>query len=226
MLAVLAGQASAVCNLPQPRLVCAEYFHSKAVVIAKLAGITPLKDSYGDILGTHYSMTVEQSFRGQAPRLFRVYEGNDSGRATFDWKTGASYLLFLREENLSGAWLIDGCGNSGPTASKQSALDQVDMLDSTSNRGMIQGAVGGTSYLSPIEGVQVEATGPGGVITAETDAVGRFEMRVTPGKYQVRALTPGRTFTGADISYENPENVVVENGGCAQAQFVESAKKP
>lgn len=224
LLALSAGQAAAVCNVPRPRLVCAEYFHSKAVVIARLAGITPLKDNYGDIVGTYYSMTVEQTLRGKVPRLFRVYEGDDSGRATFKWKTGASFLLFLREENTNGAWVIDGCGNSGPPEDNQSALDQVDRLDSTSNRGKIQGAVGGTSFLSPIAGVQVEATGPGGVITAETDAVGRFDMRVSPGKYQVRALSPGKTFVGFDLSYENPDNVVVEGGGCAQVQFVESTK--
>ena len=73
--------------------------------------------------------------------------------------------------------------------------------------------------------MQVEATGPGGVITAETNADGKFEMRVTPGKYQVRALSPGKTFVAADLSYENPDDLVLENGGCAQVQFVEAAKK-
>ncbi len=37
-------------------------------------------------------------------------------------------------------------------------------------------------------------------------------MRVTPGKYQVKALSPGKTFVGAELSYENPDEVVVENG--------------
>src|SRR5271166_6181559 len=214
-LALLGSQASAYCKQPMPRLVCAEYFHSKAVVIAKLAGVTPVKDSYDAVIGTYYSMTVEQALRGQVSRLFRIYETNDSGRAKFDWKTGGSYLLFLLQQTTNGAWVIEGCGNSGPTDSKQSALDQVDMIDHTSHRAKIQGAVGGVSFYFPLAGVQVEASGPGGVIAAETNAVGTFEMRVTPGKYQVRALSPGKTLVAADISYENPDDLVLENGGCA-----------
>ncbi len=72
------------------------------------------------------------------------------------------------------------------------------MIDHNSNRARIQGAVGGISYAFPMEGVQVEATGPGGVITAETNAAGTFDMRVAPGKYQVRAVSPGKTFVAAD----------------------------
>lgn len=226
LLGLLGGQAGAVCNLPRPRLICAEYFHSKAVVIAKLAGITTVKDDYDDVTGTYYSLTVEQTLRGQVSRLFRVFVANDSGRTTFEWKTGSSYLIFLRRKTDNGAWVVDGCGNSGPTDSKTSALDQVDMIDSTSNRAIIQGAVGGISYAFPLEGVQVEATGPGGVITAETNTAGRFDMRVTPGKYQLRAVSPGKTFVAADFSYENPDELVLENGGCAQVQFVEASRKP
>ena len=41
---------------------------------------------------------------------------------TFDWKTGGSYLLFLQRKTPMASWVIDGCGNSGPTDSKESAL--------------------------------------------------------------------------------------------------------
>ena len=225
LMVLLGSQASALCNMPRPRLICAEYFHSKAVVIAKLAGVTPVKDNFDDVTGTYYSMTIEQTLRGKASRLFRVYVPNEHRPAKFEWKTGDSYLLFLQQQTDNGAWVIDGCGNSGPTDSRMSALDQVDMIDHNSNRAKIQGAVGGISYAFPLERVQVEATGPGGVITAETDAAGKFEMRVAPGKYQVRALSPGKTFVAADLSYENPDDLLLENGGCAQVQFVEAAKK-
>lgn len=225
MLTLLAGPAEARCNVPRPRLVCAEYFQSKAVVIARLNGVTPVKDDYDELTGTYYSMTVEQLLRGQVARTFRIYQANDPSRTKVDWKTGGSYVLFLRQQTGNGSWTIDGCGNSGPSDSKQSALDQIDMLDPTSNRAKIQGAVGEISFAFPLAGVQVEATGPGGVITAETDAVGKFEMRVAPGKYQVRALSPGKTFVADEFSYENPDNLVLENSGCAQVQFVEAKQK-
>jgi hypothetical protein len=50
-------------------------------------------------------------------------------------------------------------------------------------------------------------------------------MRVAPGKYQVRAVSAGEEFVAADASYENPENLLLENGGCAQVQFVEASQK-
>ena len=225
LLALLVSQAAAVCNVPRPRLVCAEYFQSRAVVIARLDGVTPVKDDYDAVTGTYYSMTVEQSLRGQVARTFRIYRANDPGGAKLDWKTGGSYVLFLRQQTGNGSWTIDGCGNSGPSDSKQSALDQIDMLDPTSNRAKIQGAVGGISFAFPLAGVQIEASGPGGVITAETNAVGKFEMRVAPGKYQVRALSPGKTFVADEFTYEDPDSVLLENGGCAQVQFVESGTK-
>jgi hypothetical protein len=222
ILALSASQAGARCHNPRPRLICAEYFQSKAVVIAKLAGVTTVKDDFGDVTGSYYSLTVEQLLRGKVARMFRVYIGNDGGRNTFDWKTGENYVLFLLQQTSNGSWEVDDCGNSGPANGKQSALDQIDMIDPNSSRAMIQGAVGGVSFAFPLDGVQVEATGPGGVVTTATNAVGKFELRVAPGKYQVRALLHGKAFVADEFTYENPENLVLENGGCAQVQFVEA----
>jgi hypothetical protein len=224
LLTLLANQAGALCNLPRPRVVCAEYFQSKAVVVARLAGVSLVKDSYGDLVGTYYSMTVEQSLRGRVSRLFRIYEGNDSGRATFDWKTGNSYLLFLREENPNGSWVIDGCGNSGPSELAKTALQRIEAIDPAANQALIQGVVWDFASPGPVAGVKIEARGPGGTNAAETTDDGRFEIRVVPGKYKVWAVSPGKTFVAEDISYEHPDNVVLESGSCAQIQFVEATK--
>jgi len=163
-MAILGCRAGAVCNVPLPRLVCAEYFQSRAVVIAKLTTVRHVKDKDDFVTGTYYSMTVEQPLRGEVARLFRLYESNDSGRATFDWKTDDSYLLFLLRQTRNGAWVIDGCGNSGPLERKQKALEQIDAIEATSDRALIGGAVGSISSSYPLAGVQVEARGPGGII--------------------------------------------------------------
>lgn len=226
LVGLLGSQAVALCRVPQPRLVCAEYFHSRGVVIARLDGVTPVKDTYGGLSGAYYSMTVERELRGPVPRLFRIYEGNDTGRATFEWKPGDSYLLFLREEGPNGSWMIDGCGNSGPSNGKLKALQQIEAIDAASDRVLIEGAVGGVSSSIPLAGVQVEVRGPGGVITAaETKFDGTFEIQVSPGTYQARAMEPGKTFVAADLTYEDPDALFLEGGGCAQVQFVEAAKE-
>ena len=213
---------AAVCLQPLPRLVCAEYFQSNAVVIANLAGLTQVKDSYGDVTGTYYSMTVERTLHGEVPRLFRIYEANDSGRADFIWDIGESYLLFLREQMPTQAWVIDGCGNSGPLELRSKAIGAIEAIDSKSNQSMIQGAVGGRSHSFPMAGVQVEARGPDAVKTVVTGRDGTFEMKVTPGKYEVRALSSGKSFVAEDLSFDDPANLMLQAGGCAQVQFVES----
>jgi hypothetical protein len=224
-MVLFGGPAVAVCHLPRPRLVCAEYFQSKAVVIARLAGITPLKDSYGDVTGTYYSLTVERTLSGKAARLFRIYEGNDSGRSKFNWKTGDSYLLFLHEQDANGSWLIDGCGNSSPTDLSRAAIEDINAIDSASNHSLIQGLVWDFSMPGPVAGVQVEARGPGGVFAGKTQENGRFEMHVPPGKYQVKAVSAGKSFAAGDLTYENPDKLTLENGGCAQVQFVGAKNK-
>jgi hypothetical protein len=209
-------QVAAVCLQPLPRLVCAEYFRSKAVVVANLAGLTKVKDSYGDVTGTYYSMTVERNLRGDVPRLFRIYEANDSGRADFIWEIGESYLLLLLEQPSDQGWVIDGCGNSGPLEFRGKAIQQIDAISPTSTDAKIQGAVGGRSSSFPLAGVQVEVRGSEGVKTAQTGRDGTFEMQVTPGKYEVRALSTGKTFVPDELSYDDPGNLALQNGGCAQ----------
>ena len=164
----MSSQLSAVCLQPLPRLVCAEYFRSKAVVVANLAGLTKVKDSYGDVTGTYYSMTVERSLRGDVPRLFRIYEANDSGRADFIWEIGESYLLFLREQTPTEGWVIDGCGNSGPTELRSKAIQAIQTIDLNSIHATIQGAIGVRSSSFPLAGVQVEVRGSDGIKTAQT----------------------------------------------------------
>ncbi len=222
---VLPGQLVAACLLPLPRLVCAEYFQSQAIVIAKLAGLTRVRDSYGDITGTYYSVTVERTLHGEVPRLFRIYEASDIGRADFIWEVDGSYLLFLHEQSPSQGWLIDGCGNSGPLELRGKAIQQIEAIGSTSTGATIHGAVGGRSSALPVAGVTIEVTGPEGVKTAQTNRDGVFEIQVTPGKYQVRARSPGKTFVADDLSYQDPENLALQHGGCAQVQFVQSADK-
>jgi hypothetical protein len=222
LLALIGSQAGAQCKMPMPRLVCAEYFHSKAVVIAKLAGTTPARDSNDDVIGTYYSMTVEQTFRGKAPRLFRVYASNESGPASFEWKTGDTYLLFLLEETSNGAWMIDACGNSGSVERSRAALEHIEAIDPGSNRAKIFGSVVGPSIPYPVTGVQIQVRGPGGTNTIDTEKDGSFELRVAPGKYQLRALSPGKTFVASEFTYEDPDSLLLENAGCAQVQFIEA----
>jgi hypothetical protein len=219
---LLATPVLGVCNVPSPRLVCAEYFASKVVVEATLVSVREIhgSDDPQDVRARVYTLRTNLLFRGHVAEMFRVYEGNDSGRATFDWKVGQNYLLFLFYSVADKSWALDGCGNSGELDRKKSVLEQIDAIRSHTDGGVIHGVVSERRISDPLVGVRVEARGAEGLYQATTNAKGEFEIKVPAGKYTLRAVKAGFAFQGADLSYENPHGLQIEPGGCARVQLV------
>jgi hypothetical protein len=212
----------AYCNVPQPRLVCAEYFASQMVVEATLIRVSSLhdKDDPEGISARVYTLRVNRIFRGKEAGTIRVYEGNDSGRATFDWVRGKQYLLFLFYAASEKSWALDGCGNSGPLGRAGMALSEISAIKAARNGGgVIHGIVSQQALSNPIQDVQVEASGATGRYTATTNEKGEFVLKVPAGRYVVRVIKNQFTFSAADIGYENPRKIRIEPGGCAQVQF-------
>jgi phosphatidate phosphatase APP1 len=167
--------------------------------------------------------------RGQIAETFQVHEGNDSGRATFDWKIGRKYLLFLSYSEPDKSWELDGCGNSGPVSGAKAVLEQIAVIQAHHDEsGVIHGEVSEQALSDAVPGVHVEARGTNGLYTATTNAKGEFEIKVPAGRYTVRATAAGRSFDAADLSYENPRDLHIEAGGCAQIQLAArtAAQKP
>jgi Carboxypeptidase regulatory-like domain len=223
ILALLcAAPALSVCNVPSPRLVCAEYFASKVVVEATLVKVRDLHstDDPEGILAHVYTFRSDRLLRGHVAESFRLYEGNDSGRATFEWKVGRKYLLFLFYSVADKSWALDGCGNSGALDRTKSVLEQIDAIQSNTGSGVIHGVVSGPTISEPLAGIHVEARGTKGLYKATTNARGEFNIKVPAGKYTVHAVKTGFAFQTADLSYENPQDLQIEPGGCAQVQLI------
>lgn len=95
LLLILSSAATfGVCNLPQPRLVCAEYSQSDAVVITRLVKsqhVEPKNDQDYQL----YTFQVETVLRGSIPKQFVLWDENSSARLTFDVLRGRKYLLFV-----------------------------------------------------------------------------------------------------------------------------------
>lgn len=218
---LMAGPAMAVCNVPQPRLVCAEYFASGVVVEATLVGTKADrgKEDPEGALGYVCSLRADRVLHGHIAARFRVYEGNDSGRAAFAWKAGRKYLLFLFYSVDYKSWALDGCGNSGPLAPAKAVLAQIDAIYEHREGGIIHGVVTQQMLSFPILGVRVEARGTSGRYIATTNAKGEFRIEVPAGRYTVRAIRAGVSFQTSELSYEDPDNVRIEPGGCVQVQF-------
>jgi hypothetical protein len=216
----------AFCEVPNPRLVCAEYFASTLVVEAALVQTTGLhdKDDPDGISAYVYTLRVSQTLRGNAVKTLTVYEGNDSGRATFDWIKGTNYLLFLNHTTDKRSWELDGCGNSGPLSKAAAALSEIDAIKVAHGNGVIHGVVSEQDLVTPVAGVNINVRGAGRQFTATTNAKGEFQVNAPPGRYIVHAAQSGRSFDKADFSYEDPGNIRIQTGGCAQVQFVRAQR--
>ncbi|HUJ39572.1 MAG TPA: carboxypeptidase-like regulatory domain-containing protein [Candidatus Acidoferrales bacterium] len=217
------GPAMAMCHVPQPRLVSAEYFASKVVVQATLTKVEPVleqKDDPLSVLAYVYTLRANRLLRGNIGGVFHVYEGNDSGRASFRWKVGRQYLLFLFYAKNVQAWALDGCGNSGPMTRAQPALDQIQAIQTSSDGGVIRGIVTQSNLGTPVSGVHLEARGTGGIFTGVSDHVGNFEIKVPAGRYTLHARKKGLKFRTHELSYEKANDLTIQPGGCVQVQLV------
>jgi hypothetical protein len=220
-LLLLVPSALAVCSVPQPRLVCAEYFASEVVVEATLLRTRAIRDKDNQsVLASVYTLRADNTLRGQIAPTFRIYESNDSGRAGFDWEMGRTYLLFLWLSKPDKAWVLDGCGNSGPLTKSGKALQEIKAIqDDHSGMGWIHGVVSEQGLSEQLPNIHVEATGQSSWYVSKTDARGEFKIEVPAGTYKVRAIKPGLSFSSADLSYEDARKLTVPAGGCAQVQL-------
>ncbi len=211
-------RAMAYCNQPQPRLVCAEYFATRAVVRATLLhgrAIHDKKESEA-VLAHVYTLKVDEVLHGQAPDEIQLDDENDSSRVTFDWTLNGKYLLFLDYLPKDHVWSVDSCGNSGPLAKAQRAVAEISAVHSAHGGGAVYGFLMGNNPQDPIADVHIDAVGSKGTFEAVSSKDGKFKIQVPAGEY--RLVNKGRklSFQKYDISYEDPMKIHIEAGGCAQ----------
>ena len=212
---LLVQQVFGLCSVPQPRSVCAEFSHSDVVAIATLVHVRDVDKG----TGYFYTLTARRVFRGQIPVRFRIWEENSSGRAAFNWKPRRDYVLFLWYSKRDRAWLIDGCGNSGPLERSTAVVAAIETTQKQLGDALLEGLASGIGDV-PIENVAVTARGNGRTFTAITDKHGRFRLRLLPGTYRLVAKSRSFASLKPDVfSYENPSRLVLPAGSCAQVQF-------
>jgi hypothetical protein len=134
--------ASALGFCGPPRLICAEYASSAAVVEAKLIDSKHYFPKNDEEQDWHiYTLEVLKSYKGELNGNFHIREYNDSGRAGFYWKKGESYLLFLKRSE-DGTWRVYGCGNSNLLRKSTRTIEIIESLGSRLG-GVIQGSIAG-----------------------------------------------------------------------------------
>ena len=213
--------ASTACSVPQPRLVCAEYANSTAIVVGTLRATRHLAFDSIDADGHLYNLEVKTLIRGDIGSTFQIWEENSSGRASFDWKVGTDYLLFLLRYSRrpTSGWVIDGYGNSGPMSESGTVLESIKVAQANTSDGLVYGRVSADSLDTGVPDVIVRVLGKNQAFSAHTDQSGRFLLRLPAGKYALGALRNGWSFGLEPLSYEDPRNLSVVPGYCAQIQF-------
>ena len=204
------------CGLPQPRLVCQEYFAESVVVVAKLARMRHVDAGPGQTEGNFYYFEVVRRLKGKILNRFQVFEEPTSGRAQFEWKRGDEYLLFVSYSKEDRGWELDGCGNSSPMSKADKVLKEIARIRSGKTREFIVGDFSSTETLPPLT---VKIEGEGKTYTVLTDNKNAFSIRVPPGSYVVTVSHPGWQFEKDRVSYDDPAKITIEAGRCAQVQF-------
>lgn len=223
LLLLIESTAMAVCKLPQPRHVCQEYFAESVVVVAKLARVRHVQAIHpGGPDGTYYYMEAVERLRGRILNRFQVYEENSSERATFEWKRGESYLLFISYSKDDKGWELDGCGNSAPMWKAKKVLNEIAHIRAGKAPETIEGSVASEESLPERVMVKVEGEGNSRTVAVENR---EFKLRVEPGTYVVTPVAAGWTFTKDEFSYDDPEKITIQPGRCAQIQFQARAEK-
>jgi len=235
VLLVLSGigyveTAHAVCSEPQPRSICAEYSASTVVAEATLQKIENVlfQNDPNTVLARYYTLKADRAFRGTPDQTIKIYEENDSGRASFAWKIGTRYLLFLfnaRQQSDQKLYSIDGCGNSGPSSRESSALREIAQTKDERQFALISGTVSVYNLSGPVQGVEVVAHSSGETYKATMDRKGRFAMKVAPGDYIVRPRSLNSSFEVFEMSYDDPRHLSLKAGTCAQVQFIETSNR-
>ena len=180
------------------------------------------------VLARYYTLKTDRVFRGTPEQTIRIYEENDSGRASFEWKVGAKYILFLfdsHERPDQNLFAFDGCGNSGPASHASSVFREIGQVKCERRTALITGAVSVFNLSGPVPDIEVVARGGGATYSGTTDRKGRFAIKVAPGDYIVEPVHPNSSFTVFDMSYEDPRHLAMQAGSCAQVQFIETSKR-
>ncbi len=101
------------------------------------------------------------------------------------------------------------------------ALSEIAAIKAAQGGGVIHGVIRDSEDLPfvVIPGARVDAQGISGHYQATSDEKGEFQIDVPPGEYIVRVVDSSGLFEKALFSYEDPNKIEIEPGGCAQVEF-------
>ncbi len=201
-----AGDALA-CSCLSPGSPCQSAFQVDAVFAGTVRSISvaddgsPLRPADAQIPG---ALQVEFEgvvpFRGIQASTVSVATAGSGAACGYAFKQGERYLVYARRNSAGTGWVTGICSRTRLLADAGDDLQFLQTLSAPGNslarvygtisqweRNLATGEVRG---YGPVADVLVTVRSPGHAFDALTDARGRYEIAVPPGKYEVTALPP------------------------------------
>jgi len=206
------------CAQPHPP-ICAEFFHRDAIFVGTV--ISSRHRSNGEDPGWFYALKVNRVFRGVLPPVAKVFTEQSSGQ--FPLKMHQSYLLFADSTKPDGLE-IDNCGNSTELVGASKEIHQLEEVLSRAKAeedGYVAGNVmrWDRGSNTPIERASITVRGKGRTYNAVTGKDGWFRVGLPVGKYVVTAKSSEWSIVPYDLSFDDPDDLVIHAGGCAAVEF-------
>jgi hypothetical protein len=203
--------AAALCAAPPPK-ICNAFVKADVVLL----GTVLAEQRNSEWIG--YKVKVQRTLKGDSQAIRSVFTGNDSGRLSLD--VGSEYLLFGYRNN--GRLVVD-CGEqalSDPAKARLEVREIDQMLASRPEVSSVEGeVVKSGDFSTPLVGVSVTVTGPGGNYTAMSDSEGQFRISVRPGTYRVEVDPSVAEQTIYSEIYTHAKSIHLDPGQCAQLQY-------
>ena len=185
---------------------CQNAFQVDAVFMGTVARITPVPDGFRIPHGVRVDFTAVVAFRGLQSPIASVVTAGSGPACGYTFKEGERYLVYARRA-------ADGIGLTTNICSRTRRLadagDDLRFLrtlsDASDTRPRVSGTITHTEWdlagaareYGPVSDVLVTARGLGSAFDTWTDAQGRYELAVPPGKYEVTVVPPAGLHTPA-----------------------------
>lgn len=211
---------------PHPR-VCTELFHrSPTVFVGTVTSERKRFTEDGEYWDAYiYQLSVHEVFVGNLAGEVEILTGNGSGRLPLN--VAQTYLLFAHD--YEGDFYIGGGGNSSEISEAGGTIKEIRRVlaeQRTAKGGNIRGHIYVVPFDIPEEykqgagGITFIAEGSAGRFSGVTDEDGWFEISAPSGEYRVFPEPSQPHLEARDISYNDPEHVIVDKGTCAEVGFV------
>jgi hypothetical protein len=234
LLVCFASEASACSCAFGGSVPCQDYWKTDAVFVGTVVGSSKITITDGTYKFDQrlVRMRIEQPLKGVEGALAEVVTGWGGGDCGYEFKTGASYIVYAGRGEKDGRLYTGICTRTRPLAEAGEDLAFIRGLASAAPTGSLFGRVVRRNYdwkegelvFKPVFGAALTFEDGGAGREVKTDAKGRFRFEgLTAGKHKVTLkLPPGMTY-GNSTEEDEKGTVTAEaeiaERGCANVEF-------